>query len=86
MRTRLPTPASVDLARIELATLSCEDSGIPFTYRPASVDAGGHGAALYQVSYWPLSEQNPVAPRVRGISRGVCDPPLGGSITPMDPV
>jgi len=38
------------------------------------------------VSYWPLSEQNPVAPRVRGISRGVCDPPLGGSITPMDPV
>ena len=25
----------VDLARIELATLSCEDSGIPLTYRPS---------------------------------------------------
>ncbi len=29
----------VDLARIELATLSCEDSGIPFTYRPKMCSA-----------------------------------------------
>ena|SRR3989344_5736608 len=34
-------PVSVDLARIELATLSCEDSGIPLTYRPAGIDIGG---------------------------------------------
>ena len=29
-----PQAGEVDLARIELATLSCEDSGMPLTYRP----------------------------------------------------
>ncbi len=34
-------PVSVDLARIELATDRCERSGMPLTYRPASIDTGG---------------------------------------------
>gem|GEM_PF-6844051 len=33
----LRAPKKVDLARIELATPSCEDGGIPLTYRPGKI-------------------------------------------------
>ena len=55
----------VDLAGIEPATLSCEDSGIPLTYRPecsvASNATETFDVSLYQMSYRPRCATSNVA-------------------------
>ena len=45
--------STVDLARIELASLQCECSVLPLYHRPINL-LRGENAALYQMSYRPI--------------------------------